>query len=85
MIGYFSAAAIILVILALIALVRLYLGPTLPDRVVAVDAINTITITVLLLLGVIYQQLIFIDVAILYALLSFVSTLYIAKYIGGEL
>ena len=32
-----------------------------------------------------FQQIIFIDVAIIYALLSFVGTLYIAKYLGGEL
>jgi len=33
----------------------------------------------------VYKEIIFIDVAIVYGLLSFVSTLYIAKYIGGEL
>jgi multicomponent Na+:H+ antiporter subunit F len=66
-------------------MVRLVLGPTNPDRVVAVDTINTLTVAVMILLGVVYQQYIFIDVAIVYALLSFVSTLYIAKHIGGEL
>jgi multicomponent Na+:H+ antiporter subunit F len=81
----FFFAVIVLAILALLALVRVYLGPSLPDRVVAVDAINSVTIAIMLLLGVVYKQLIFIDVAIVYALLSFVSTLYIAKYIGGEL
>jgi multicomponent Na+:H+ antiporter subunit F len=34
---------------------------------------------------VVFGQIIFVDVAIVYGLLSFVSTLYIAKYIGGEL
>lgn len=81
----FFFAVVILAILALLALVRVYLGPSLPDRVVAVDAINSLTIAAMLLLGVVYKQLVFIDVAIVYALLSFVSTLYIAKYIGGEL
>ena len=81
----FYYAAIIVVILALLAMIRMYLGPTLPDRVVAMDAINTLTVAAMLLLGVVYKQLIFIDIAIVYALLSFVSTLYIAKYIGGEL
>jgi multicomponent Na+:H+ antiporter subunit F len=85
MIDYFSPVALFLVILAIVALVRFYLGPTPADRVVAVDTINTLMVAVLILLGVIYQQIIFIDVAIVYALLSFVSTLFIAKYIGGEL
>jgi multicomponent Na+:H+ antiporter subunit F len=39
----------------------------------------------MILLGVVFQEIIFVDVAIVYGLLSFVSTLFIAKYIGGEL
>ena len=85
MIGMFMTAALATVVIALGALVRLILGPTNPDRVVAVDTINTLTVAVLILLSVLYEQFIFIDVAIVYALLSFVSTLYIAKHIGGEL
>jgi multicomponent Na+:H+ antiporter subunit F len=85
MIDYFAPAALFLVILAILALIRLYLGPTAADRAVAVDTVNTLMVAVLILLGVVYQQIIFIDVAIVYALLSFVSTLFIAKYLGGEL
>ncbi|MCA1915557.1 cation:proton antiporter [Methanospirillum hungatei] len=81
----FMIAALITAVIVFGALVRLILGPTNPDRVVAVDTINTLTVAVMILLGVVYQQYIFIDVAIVYALLSFVSTLYIAKHIGGEL
>ena len=77
----------ILVIAALIILsmARLFAGPTAPDRIVALDTINTLTIASMIILGVIFGQIIFIDVAIVYALLSFVSTLYIAKYIGREM
>jgi multicomponent Na+:H+ antiporter subunit F len=85
MIEYFLYATIILAILMLVSVIRLYLGPSNADRVVAADAINTMTIAAMILLGVYYRQLIFIDVAIVYALLSFISTLYIAKYLGGEL
>ncbi|NLL09443.1 MAG: cation:proton antiporter [Methanomicrobiales archaeon] len=85
MIGMFMTAALVTVVIAFGALVRLIIGPTNPDRVVAADTINTLTVAVLILLSVLYEQFIFIDVAIVYALLSFVSTLYIAKHIGGEL
>ena len=85
MMDYWLPAAFILVILIMFAAVRLWLGPTSADRALAVDTVNTLMIAVLILLGVAYQQIIFIDVAIVYALLSFVSTLFIAKYIGGEL
>ena len=85
MIEYFSPVAFILVALVFLAMVRLIRGPTPADRVVAVDTVNTLIVAVLILLGVVYRQIIFIDVAIVYALLSFVSTLFMAKYIGGEL
>jgi multicomponent Na+:H+ antiporter subunit F len=85
MMDYWLPAAFILVILIMLAAVRLWLGPTSADRALAIDTVNTLTVAVLILLGVAYQQIIFIDVAIVYALLSFVSTLFIAKYIGGEL
>ena len=74
-----------LVALMLLAMVRLVKGPTSADRVVALDAINTLVVAAMIVLGVVFHQFIFIDVAIIYALLSFVGTLYIAKYLGGEL
>lgn len=85
MIGIWLGAAILIAIYIAIAAIRLVLGPTAPDRVVALDTINTLVVAVLILLSIAYRQLIFIDVAIVYALLSFVSTLYIARYVGGEL
>jgi multicomponent Na+:H+ antiporter subunit F len=74
-----------LAILIIMATIRLILGPTAPDRVIAVDTVNTLTIAIMVLLGVIYSEIIFVDVAIVYGLLSFTSTLFMAKYIGGEL
>ena len=76
---------LVLVALMLLAMVRLVKGPTSADRVVALDAINTLVVAAMIVLGVVIHQFIFIDVAIIYALLSFVGTLYIAKYLGGEL
>jgi len=85
MIDVWVLAVFCLVILMALATVRLVLGPTAPDRAIALDAVNTLVIAAMILFGVIYQEVIFVDVAIVYGLLSFVSTLYIAKYIGGEL
>ena len=76
---------LVMVALMLLAMVRLVKGPTSADRVVALDAINTLVVAAMIVLGVVFHQFIFIDVAIIYALLSFVGTLYIAKYLGGEL
>ena len=74
-----------LTVLMAFAAVRLVIGPTSPDRAIALDTVNTLVIAAMIILGVVYKEIIFVDVAIVYGLLSFVSTLYIAKYIGGEL
>lgn len=78
-------AIIILVLLILATMGRLVLGPTVANRLVALDAINSLTVAAMILFGVFYEIVMLVDVAIVYALLSFVGTLYFAKYIGGEL
>jgi len=67
------------------AIIRVIKGPTAPDRVVGLDTINTIIIVSMVIYGFAVGSVIYIDVAIVYALLSFISTLFIAKYLeGGE-
>ena len=80
-----SFAIIVLFLLILITMGRLFIGPTVANRIVAFDAINSLTIVAMILFGVLYKVVMLVDVAIVYALLSFVGTLYFAKYIGGEL
>jgi multicomponent Na+:H+ antiporter subunit F len=63
--------------------IRILKGPTAPDRIVGLDTVNTIVIVAMVMIGAIYNEIIYIDVAIVYALLSFVSTLFIAKYLQG--
>ena len=73
--------AIFLAACIIIALVRVFLGPTVPDRIVGLDTINTIVVVLMVILGAAFKQVVLIDVAIVYALLSFITTLFIAKYI----
>ncbi len=74
------AAAVALAVFVVIALIRLILGPTTPDRLVALDTINTIVIVIMVILGAAFKEVFLIDVAIVYACLSFITTLFIAKY-----
>ena len=75
-----------LMLAVLIALIRVIKGPTAPDRVVGLDTINTIVIVGMVIFGAAFKDVIYIDVAIVYALLSYISTLFIAKYLeGGEI
>ncbi|MBN1281044.1 MAG: cation:proton antiporter [Candidatus Thermoplasmatota archaeon] len=81
----YLTVVIALALCVILALVRVIRGPTAPDRVVGVDTINTIVIVGMVAFGMAFREVIYIDVAIVYALLSFVSTLFLAKYLeGGE-
>jgi multicomponent Na+:H+ antiporter subunit F len=77
-------AVIIVAVCIVIALVRIFMGPGAPTRLVAFDTTNTLVVAGLVIVGMMFNHALFIDVAIVYALLSFVMTLYVAKYIGGD-
>jgi len=62
---------------------RLIAGPTVPDRVVALDSINTMVIALMIILSLVYDSVIMVDVAIVYAALSFVGTMFIARHVEG--
>jgi multicomponent Na+:H+ antiporter subunit F len=68
-----------------LCIIRVFRGPTAPDRVVGLDTINTLVIVGMIVYGMASGSVIYVDVAIVYALLSYISTLFIAKYLeGGE-
>jgi len=74
-----------LLLAVIMALIRVIKGPTAPDRIVGLDTINTMVIVGMVIFGAAAGSVIYIDVAIVYALLSYISTLFIAKYLeGGE-
>lgn len=67
-----------------ICAIRAFLGPTAPDRVVAIDTLVTLMVASLVLLGVFYEAPIYLDVALVYAFLAFLGTLAISKYLEGR-
>jgi multicomponent Na+:H+ antiporter subunit F len=77
----FGVAAAVLLAYVLVCAVRLGIGPTAADRAVALDTINTLVVALMVLLGAAFELMIIMDVALVYALLSFVGTLYIARYL----
>ncbi len=81
----FLLVAVVLGILALAILFRAFAGPTAPDRLVALDTIATLVVVAMLSLGAFYKRAVYIDIAIVFSLLSFIGTLYIAKYLEGRL
>jgi multicomponent Na+:H+ antiporter subunit F len=74
-----------MVVCIVIAVVRIFMGPGAPTRLVAFDTLNTLVVTSLIIVAMMTDNRPFyIDVAIVYALLSYVMTLYVAKYIQGD-
>lgn len=70
----------LLVAFAGLCLIRVLRGPSLLDRIAAADAVGTMMTIVLVLLGLLYERVIFLDIAIVYALLLFADTLVIARF-----
>ena len=77
----FVAALPITSVAFLLAFLRLLRGPTLPDRVVALDLMATIGIGFIAAYAVITNQRVFLDVATVVALLAFLGTVAFAFYI----
>jgi multicomponent Na+:H+ antiporter subunit F len=77
----YSLGAIIVMILIFMSLIRALAGPTAPDRVAAINIIGTKTLVIITLIARIYGQEFFLDIAMIYALMSFITTVGIAKYL----
>ncbi|MBS3816496.1 MAG: cation:proton antiporter [Candidatus Thermoplasmatota archaeon] len=80
---YFYGAVGAFGLYIIISAFRVFLGPTVPDRTVGLDTINTLVIASMIGLGAAMWETLFIDIAIVYAILSFVTTLFISKYMEG--
>ena len=65
----------------ILCLLRLIKGPTAPDRAVALDTLSTVTTAVLVLLGFIFKRYIYLDVSLVYALLTFIGAVAIARFL----
>lgn len=74
------AVGLILAFAMAIILVRLFSGPTLYDRVLAVNAFGTKTVLFLVVFALMAGESAAIDIALLYALINFIATIAILKF-----
>jgi len=77
----FALAAFALLLAMGLLLIRALLGPTVFDRILAVNTLGTKTVLLLAVLGFVDGRADFLDVALLYALMNFIATIAILKYI----
>ena len=75
----------LLALAAVLGFVRLLQGPSLPDRVVAFDLLATVAVGISAVYAMAHDQPVFLDVAVVIALISFVGTVAFARYIEERL
>jgi len=80
LLGAANLAIGILAVALLLCLVRLVRGPSVLDRILALDTLYVDTIALLVVVGIRFAEPAFFDGALLIALLGFVSTVALAKY-----
>ena len=68
----------------LFAVIRLIKGPSNADRVVSLDTLNIIVIGVIALLANQFENSLYLDIAIVYAILAFLETIVFARYLEGK-
>lgn len=74
------AAILAVFIVMVIAIVRGFMGPTLYDRILAVNMFGTKTVLLISLLGFMMGRPEFLDIAIVYALINFISVVGVLRY-----
>ncbi|MBD3285447.1 cation:proton antiporter [candidate division WOR-3 bacterium] len=71
----------VLAIAAVLCLYRIFRGPTIADRMVGVDIMGILFVGITALTGIVYKLSFLLDVAIVLALISFVASIALAKYL----
>ena len=74
----------ILVVAAILSSYRLFVGPTIQDRLISLSCVSVIFIVILVILSFYYNNTLYLDIAIAFLLLDFVGVIAFTKYLGRE-
>ena len=81
---YFNIIIIAMMSLGLLlSFIRFIKGPTASDRVIALDTVSVIAISIMVFMAHIYGRFIYVDVSLVYAVLGFIGVLAFARYLEG--
>ncbi len=81
MINFLKFSVIFLSVTVFFCMYRSIKGPTIADRIISINVINTKIITIIIAVSFIYHETYFIDVALVYALIGFTASILISKVI----
>ena len=76
----FIAASIAILVVMGLALIRAILGPTVYDRILAANMFGTKTVLLIAVLGFLNGRPDFLDIALVYALINFISTVAMLRF-----
>lgn len=76
-----SIAFVMVGLAILLSFTRLIIGPNIPDRILALDTLYINTIALLILLGINLQSALYFEAALLIAVMGFMGTLALSKYL----
>ena len=76
----FGAACLAVLVVMGLVLARALIGPTVFDRILAVNLFGTLTVVLIALLGFLIDRPEFLDIALVYALINFIGTIAVTKY-----
>jgi multicomponent Na+:H+ antiporter subunit F len=76
----FLAASAALLVAMLLTLVRALAGPTIFDRILAVNSFGTKTVLLIAVYGFLTARPDFLDIALVYALMNFIGTIAVLKF-----
>jgi len=79
------AATIAILVVMIMAITRATMGPTFYDRILAVNMFGTKTVLLISLLGFVMGRPEFLDIAIVYALINFISVIAVLRHSGTSL
>ena len=77
----FAAATIFILAAMAIVLARALKGPTVYDRILAVNSFGTLTVLLIAVYGFLTERPEFLDIAMVYALINFITTIAVCKYV----
>lgn len=80
-IAVLAAVTIAVMVVIAMALARAILGPTVYDRILAVNMVGTKTVVIIALVGFLDGRPDFLDIALLYALINFIGTIAVLKFL----
>lgn len=78
---FFTLAVGLVLVAIVLATIRLVLGPTGPDRAVALDALTIVSVSLMAAIALLAGRSIYLDVTLVYALVSFLGVVALARYL----